>query len=102
MRDLGIQENCHRESSMAPEPAVLRALPASSVLFLVVGIGGLIFAASTDWTIPIDCIALARSVAARNYSILDGEPFRKVQRQAYRTCLGDPVAFARLMRRGST
>ena len=45
-----------------------------------------------------ECESLARIVARRTHSMLDGEPFRHTQLSAYRTCLGDPSAFRRMLR----
>jgi predicted trehalose synthase len=52
------------------------------------------------WTLlPMVLAAtVARSVANRAHSMLDGTRFRATQRQAYGICVSDPAAFRRIVR----
>jgi hypothetical protein len=47
-----------------------------------------------------ECTQLARMVAGRNHSMLDGggASYRAIEHQAYQVCIGDPVAFRRMLR----
>ena len=44
------------------------------------------------------CAALARVVAGRSHSILDGQRYRATERRAYGLCAADPSAFRRIVR----
>lgn len=45
-----------------------------------------------------ECASLARVVAGRSHSILDGDRYRATERQAYAVCVSDPAAFRRIVR----
>lgn len=47
-----------------------------------------------------ECAQLARLVAGRQHSMLDGQRFRDTERQAYSVCARDPAAFRKLVRVG--
>jgi hypothetical protein len=45
-----------------------------------------------------ECAHLARIVAGREHTMLDGERFRATERQAYDICAADTPAFRKLIR----
>lgn len=66
------------------------------ILSVVLAVG--ISAAWTGGDLRPDCASMARAVASRNHSMLDGVGFRATARQAESVCLADPVAFRRITR----
>ncbi len=78
-------------------PVLLAAAVAGSVVYLAaMGLGR----ASTGGhreSNP-ECASMARSVANRAHSMLDGIRFRATERQAYGICASDPAAFRRIVR----
>lgn len=47
-----------------------------------------------------ECVQLARLVAGREHTMLDGQRFRDTERQAYNVCVQDPAVFRKLIRVG--
>lgn len=47
-----------------------------------------------------ECAQLARMVAGRGHTMLDGQRFRDTERQAYSVCVQDPAVFRKLIRFG--
>lgn len=47
-----------------------------------------------------ECVQLARIVAGHGHSMLEGQRFGAMERQAYNVCVQDPAAFRRLVRFG--
>jgi len=45
-----------------------------------------------------ECVQLARIVAGREHTMLDGRRFRETEQQAYGVCARDPAAFRKLIR----
>lgn len=78
-------------------PVVLAAAVAGAVVYLAAmgagraSIGG-------QWEPNPECASLARAVANRAHSMLDGARFRATERQAYGVCVSDPAAFRRIVR----
>jgi len=79
-----------------PLMAFAGALLAGTALAAMIGA----YAGSAAPDSVQQCGALAWRVANRNHSILDSTGFRRTESEAYQTCLRDPAAFVRMMRRG--
>ena len=45
-----------------------------------------------------ECASLARAVANRNHSMMEGAAARATVNQAYQICMSDPAAFRRMLR----
>lgn len=54
----------------------------------------------TESSVPptAECASLARTVASRNHSMLEGRATRDTVQHAYQVCLNDPAAFRRIVR----
>ena len=70
---------------MIGAPLVVAMLPGTTI-------------SASQVTTAMECESLARVVAHRNYSMLEGDSLRKTQLSAYRTCVADPLAFRRMLR----
>jgi hypothetical protein len=46
----------------------------------------------------LECASLARAVANRNHSMMEGTAARATVNQAYQICMTDPAAFRRILR----
>lgn len=78
-------------------PVVLAAAVACAVVYLAAMGVGRASVGSQRESNP-ECASMARSVANRAHSMLDGIRFRATERQAYGICASDPPAFRRIVR----
>jgi hypothetical protein len=78
-------------------PVVLAATMAGAVAYVGANRVGTASAGSQRKSNP-ECAGMARSIANRAHSMLDGTHFRATERQAYGICTADPAAFRRIIR----
>lgn len=76
-----------------------RTLGVAALGLFVVATIGITAASGTPERSP-ECVQLARMVAGREHTMLDGRRFRETERQAYRVCVQDPAVFRKLIRFG--
>jgi hypothetical protein len=84
---------------MSPHLKSLVAFGGAIVLGTGLAVAVGVYAGGGAMGIEQECASLAWRVANRNHSILDSAAFRRTERQAYRTCIGDPESFIRLVRK---
>jgi hypothetical protein len=79
-------------------PRVLLATTVAGVILYLSAMGAGTASTGSRMESSPECARLARAVASRSHSILDGARVRATERQAYDVCAADPAAFRRLVR----